>query len=60
MSKSELARSVIAAGGLEHTRSGAKRYYEKAARVIGRLEITKEKRSRLTEILDKAYNGTKK
>jgi heptaprenyl diphosphate synthase len=60
LSKSELARSVIAAGGLEHTRSVAKRYYEKAARVIGRLEITKEKRSRLTEILDKAYNGTKK
>lgn len=60
LSKTELTRSVIAAGGLEHTRAVAKRYYEKAVSVIGRLGITVEKRRCLTEILDMAYNGTKK
>lgn len=60
LSKSELARSVIGAGGIKRTRAVAKKYYEKAVQVMSELDITPEKRHYLSEILDKAYYGTKK
>ncbi|NLM61295.1 MAG: polyprenyl synthetase family protein [Clostridiales bacterium] len=60
LSKTELARLVIGAGGIKQTRVVARKYYDKAVKVIDRLDMTEEKRHYLMEILDKAYHGTKK
>jgi heptaprenyl diphosphate synthase len=57
ISKKEINEKVHAAGGVAYTRSVSRRYYEKAGRIIDKLDASREKKERLTSILEKAYKG---
>lgn len=59
LGRAEVVREVRKCGGVAYTRAFARRYYEKAAAALDNLDLTEEKRERLTAILDKAYYGLK-
>lgn len=60
MGRSELNRIVLEAGGLDYTHATAKKYYNKASRIILELNETLSKQERLLFLLNKSYNGLKK
>jgi heptaprenyl diphosphate synthase len=60
LSGKELAETVRSAEGISYTRTVARKYYDKSMRIIDRFAISGGKRALLTEILDKAFYGTKK
>ncbi len=54
ITREEINRAVEEAEGLDYTKQIIIRFYRKAERNINRLDVTEEKRKRLTEILKKA------
>lgn len=57
--RAEVDERVRASGGLDDARRLSKRYYDRAAKLLGELGAPEEKRRRLTEILDRAFYGLK-
>ncbi len=55
ITKEELNQAVFKTGSLNYTRMIAKKYYNKYKGILGRMDITQEKRNSLLEILDKAF-----
>lgn len=55
LTRSEINEAVRRAGGLLYTRTLAKKYYEKAVRLLDELQLTEGKRERLAAILDNSY-----
>lgn len=55
LSAEELNEAVKKSNGLGFTRLVAKKYYNRYIKTMNRLKLTDEKKSRLTEILDKAF-----
>jgi len=55
LTKDDINRAVINTGGLGYTRLIAKKYYNKSSRIINELNITQDKKRKLTSILDKAF-----
>ncbi|XOQ43887.1 MAG: Heptaprenyl diphosphate synthase component 2 [Clostridium sp.] len=60
LTQSEMDSAVRRAGGLEFTHSIAKRYYDKALKILQSLSTTQAKKDRLKDILDRAFYGLKK
>jgi heptaprenyl diphosphate synthase len=58
--KNDINDAVVKSGGLNFTRIVSKKYYDKATKIIGELDINENKKSRLILILDKAFYGLKK
>lgn len=56
----DITKAVRDSDGMGFTRMVAGRYYEKSVRILRDLSITDQKRERMTQILDKAFFGTKK
>lgn len=56
----EIIRQVIRFDGIGFTKRISKGYYTKARNIIEKLEVSVEKRSKLTDILEKSYNGITK
>jgi len=54
LSRQDINDAVVKTGGLSYTRSVSKRYYNKSLLIINELEITKDKKTKLISILDKA------
>lgn len=59
LARAEVDERVRASGGLDDARRLSKRYYDRAAKLLGELGAPEEKRRRLTEILDRAFYGLK-
>lgn len=57
MSASDIVEAVRDAGGLIYTRTVVKKHYKKAMRIIELLDVSEEKQTRVTEILQKSTNG---
>lgn len=57
IAREELTELVRKHGGLEDTRKLSKRYYDRAAELIGALALPEEKSGRLRGILNQAYRG---
>lgn len=60
ISRDEINAAVAETGGLSFTRMISKKYYNKALSIIEKLNVSPEKKQRLTAILDKVYYGLKK
>lgn len=59
LARAEVDERVRASGGLDDARRLSKRYYDRAAKLLGELGAPGEKRRRLTEVLDRAFYGLK-
>lgn len=57
VSKEDIINAVIKCGGLNYTHMLSKKYYNKALKLINELEITDNKKEKLTSILDKSYRA---
>ncbi len=55
VSKNDIINAVIKSGSLIYTRSIAKRYYNKFLALLDDIDITEEKKSAITVILNKAF-----
>jgi len=55
VSKGEIINAVLKSGSVLYTRSIAKRYYNKFIALLDEIDITEEKRSAITVILNKAF-----
>lgn len=53
----EISSAVTETGGVAFTRNISSKYYDKALSVINKINIGKEKRDKLTFIINKAYNS---
>lgn len=60
LAQPEMDSAVRRAGGLDFTHSIAKRYYDKALKILDSLNTTQAKKDRLQSILDRAFYGLKK
>lgn len=59
LTREEINLAVVETGGISFTRFIAKRYYDKASRVLEQLRAHPEKKERLLAILERAYRGLK-
>lgn len=57
MSPADIVEAVREAGGLIYTHRVVKKHYKKALQIIESLDVSEEKRNRLTGILQKSTNG---
>jgi len=55
VTRNDINASVLKTGGLKFTHLMAKQYYNKSLKLIGELNISKEKKERLMLILNKSY-----
>lgn len=55
LTRKDINRVVETTGGLLYTRLLAKKYYDKATRILSKLDATDEKKARIRDLLDKAY-----
>lgn len=55
LTKDELNMAVYKTGSLNYTRMVARKYYNKYKGILSRMDVTKEKRHSLLDILDNAY-----
>ncbi len=55
LTRKDINKFVESTGGILYTRMMAKKYYEKAVKIIKSLDATAEKKALLQDILDKAY-----
>lgn len=55
----DVTEAVRRAGGIDFTRTVARRYYDKATRILEGLPVSPRKRQLLTAILDKSFYGSK-
>jgi len=60
VSRDEINAAVFETGGLSYTRMVSKKYYNKALRILDKLNVNEAKKARLVLILDRVYNGLKK
>lgn len=56
VSRSEINDMVSKVGGLTYTHKVAKKYHQKAMKIIETLSLTEEKQSRLVALFDEAYD----
>lgn len=56
-SRDEINEAVRVAGGLVYTHAVAGKYYKKALAILEGLPVSEEKRTRMLQILKKAYNN---
>ncbi len=54
ITRAEINDAVLKTGGLRFTKIIAKRYYDKAMKLINELELTESKKTKMTSILNKA------
>lgn len=54
INRADINRAVEESGGLDYTREMIERYYKKANRYIDKLDVTEEKRTKLSAIVKKA------